>query len=103
MRYLMKIRFPVESGNEALKDKDFGKKLTDLLSEIGAEAAYFTTMTGQRGGYVVVSFDDPSRIPAIAEPFFLWLKADIEFLPVMTPADLAKAGPAIEAAAKKWG
>ena len=39
---------------------------------------------------------------AIAEPFFIWLKAEIEFYPVMTPEDLGKAGPAIEAAFKKW-
>ena len=42
------------------------------------------------------------RFPAIAEPFFLWLNAEVTFLPVMKPEDLAKAGPAIGAAAKKW-
>jgi hypothetical protein len=47
--------------------------------------------------------DDASQIPAIAEPFFMWLKAEIEFYPVMTPEDLGKGGSAIEAAGKKWG
>jgi hypothetical protein len=55
-----------------------------------------------RRGYVVVNFEDASKIPAIAEPVFLWLKADVEFMPVMLPEDLAKAGPSIEAAVKKW-
>jgi hypothetical protein len=42
-------------------------------------------------------------MPKIAEPFFLWLNADIDFLPVMRPEDLVKAGPSIIAAVKKWG
>ena len=48
-------------------------------------------------------FDDASQIGATAEPLLLWLKADVEWMPVMLPEDLAKAGPAIEAAVEKWG
>lgn len=103
MRYLMKVRFPVERGNEQISDPNFGAKMRDVLTEIKAEAAYFTTIDGQRGGYIVVNLDEASQIPAVAEPFFLWLDADIELLPVMLPEDLGKAGPAIEAAVKKWG
>jgi hypothetical protein len=103
MKYIMKIRMSIAKGNEALKDPEFGHKMSGLLSEIKAEAAYFTTICGQRGAYVVVNINDASEIPAIAEPFFLWLDADIDFLPVMRPEDLAKAGPQIGAAVKKWG
>lgn len=99
----MKLRIPNEAGNKSLRDPDFGAKMQRVLEEVKAEAAYFTTMNGQRGGYVVVSMDDASQIPAIAEPFFLWLNADIDFLPVMLPEDLGKAGPAIGAAVKNWG
>ncbi|MEO0248115.1 MAG: hypothetical protein ABIN58_00975 [candidate division WOR-3 bacterium] len=102
MRYLVKFHIPIEAGNTALRDPQFGAKLQQLLKEMNAEVAYFTAVNGQRGGYLVVSFDDASQIPAIAEPLFLWLKADVEFIPVMLPEDLAKAGPAIEAAVKKW-
>jgi len=103
MRYIMKIRIPVEAGNKSLRDPEFGEKMQRALKEVRAEAAYFTTINGQRGGYVVVSMDDASQIPAIAEPFFLWLDADIDFVPVMLPEDLGKAGPAIGAAVKNWG
>jgi hypothetical protein len=103
MRYIMKLRMPIDRGNEALSDPQFGHKMNDLLTEIKAEAAYFTTMNGERGGYIVVNMNDASEIPAIAEPFFLWLNADIDFVPVMKPEDLGKAGPAIGAAVKKWG
>ena len=103
MRYLLKFRIPIDAGNAALLDPKFGEKMQRLLAEIKAEAAYFTSMDGQRGGYAVVSMADASQIPALAEPFFLWLKADVEFLPVMLPEELAKAGPAIGAAVKNWG
>ena len=103
MRYLVRFRIPNEAGNEALRASEFGDKMRQLLAEINAETAYFTAIDGQRGGYIVVSFDDASRLPAIAEPLLHWFKADIEFIPVMLPEDLAKAAPAIEEAIKKWG
>jgi hypothetical protein len=103
MKYIMKMRMSIEKGNEALKDPQFGQKMSGLLAEIKAEAAYFTTICGQRGAYIIVNINDASELPGIAEPFFLWLNADIDWLPVMKPEDLAKAGPAIGAAVKKWG
>ena len=60
-----------------------------ILKDMGAEAAYFTTISGQRGGYIVVDVKDASQIPGIAEPLFLWLNARVDFLPVMLPEDLA--------------
>ena len=103
MKYIMKVKFPIEKGNQALSDPQFGHRMNELLAEIKAEAAYFTTICGQRGAYIILNMNDASEIPAIAEPFFLWLNADVEFLPVMKPEDLGKAGPAIGAAVQKWG
>ena len=99
----MKFEMPTEAGNAAISDPQFGHKMQTVLKEVGAEAAYFTSIDGRRGGYIVVKMKDASQIPAIAEPFFLWLNAKVEFLPVMTLEDLAKAGPGIAAAVKKWG
>ncbi len=103
MRYIMKVRIPIEKGNAEIRDAKFGEKMSKLLSEIKAEAAYFSTINGQRGGYIVVNTDDPSGIPALAEPFFIWLNADVEWFPVMKIEDLQKAGPSIGAAVQKWG
>jgi len=103
MKYIMKVRMSIDKGNEALRDPDFGKKMNELLTEIKAESAYFTTICGQRGAYILVNLNDASEMPKIGEPFFLWLNADIDWIPVMKPEDLGKAGPAIGAAVKKWG
>ena len=41
MKYIMKIRFPSESGNIMVADPQFGKKIQEILAEVKAEAAYF--------------------------------------------------------------
>ena len=43
---------------------------------------------------------DPSKIPAIAEPWFLIFNADVKFRIAMTPDDLKKSD--LDAAGKKW-
>jgi hypothetical protein len=103
MRYLMKVEMPNDAGNANISDPKFGEKMQGLLKEVKAEAAYFTTVNGHRGGYIVVNMDDASQMPAISEPFFLWFKGNVEFIPVMLPQDLMKAGPAIASAVQKWG
>ena len=100
---MVKFTIPHESANNSLKNQDFGAKMKQLLADIKAEAAYFSTINGKRGGYIIVNVDDASQMPTIGEPLFFWLNADVEFFPVMLPQDLEKAGPAIGAALKKWG
>ncbi len=103
MKCIMKIRMSKESGNDNLRDPEFGKKMQEALAEVKAEAAYFATIDGYRGGYVIVNIDNASQLATYAEPFFNWMNAEIEFIPVMTPEDLVKTMPAIEKAVKKWG
>jgi hypothetical protein len=102
MKYILKVRIPTESGNLRIKDPQFGAKMKEVLAEVKAEAAYFGLISGSRGGYVVINIDDASQLPAKAEPFFLWLHADVDFFPVMTIDELGKAGGYIEKAVKKW-
>jgi hypothetical protein len=65
------------------------------MEKLKPEAAYFSDIEGARGGYIVVSMDDASQIPAMAEPLFLGLGATIQIHPVMTPEDVGKATPEI--------
>jgi len=100
---LMTVKMPVEAANAAAKDGTLNKTLKSILDELKPEAAYFTTTGGMRSALVIFDMADTSQMPAIAEPWFLAVKASIDVQPVMTAEDLMKAGPAIEAAAKKYG
>jgi len=103
MRFMMSFKIPIERGNVLLRDpQKFGETMRDIVADINAENAFFGPVDGQRGGYIIVDLEDASRIAAVAEPFLLWLEADLEWVPLMTAEDLAKAGPSIDATAKKY-
>jgi hypothetical protein len=67
MRFLMKISFPVESGNAAAK-KDGFKAIQQILAEQKPEAAYFLPDGGRRTGILILNMEDASQLAAIAEP-----------------------------------
>lgn len=102
MRCIVKVNFPVEKSNEAMKSGKLQKNLQSIVEELKPEAAYFTAERGQRGGIFVVDLKDASQIPQVAEPFFLAFDASVEILPAMKLEDLMKAGPHIESAVKKY-
>lgn len=103
MRLLMEMRMPVEKGNAAIKDPNFQQNLKAMLDDLKPEAAYFAPDNGQRAAWFVVQAKDASELPRLAEPFWFAFNADISFTPIVLAEDLAKAGPAIAAAAKKYG
>jgi hypothetical protein len=94
MRFIMKISWDVEAGNALARKGTLASTVQSILADVKPEAAYFI---------LVVDITDASQIPALAEPWFLAANAKVEFLPAMRPEDLAKAGPSIEAAVKKYG
>lgn len=87
---LLKMQMDVEAGNRAIKDGSFGEMLNRVMGEIKPEAAYFTALDGKRTGLIFFDLQEPSQIPAIAEPFFGLVNAAIELCPVMTPEDVQK-------------
>jgi len=103
MRFMVKAIWDVEKGNELARKGNLGKIAQTILEEIKPEAAYFLAQKGKRSAILFVNIDDASKIPAIAEPWFLALNASVEFKPVMKLEDLQKAGASIEKAAKKFG
>jgi hypothetical protein len=97
---LLHVTMPHEAFNAAVRDGSAGKKLNRILEEMKPESVYFTEYGGKRTALVVVDLPDASKIPALAEPWFLTFNADVEVHPVMKPDDLAKAG--LDALGKKW-
>jgi hypothetical protein len=102
MRFLLKVNIPVESGNAAAKAGKLGATIQSILADTKPEAVYFTDNNGQRTAFIFLDMQDASQIPAIVEPWLLAFNASVEFHPVMTPDDLARAGAAIENAVKKY-
>ena len=100
MRMLLHVKLPHEPFNTAVKDGTAGKKMRRILDELKPEAVYFSEFQGRRGAIMIVNVDNPSKVPAISEPWFLTFNADCEFHIVMTPEDLAKAG--LDKLGKKW-
>ncbi len=104
MRMLLRVSIPVETGNAAAKAGTLGSTIEQILADLKPEAAYFfADDNGQRSGSIVFDMKDSSAIPAISEPWFLAFNAKVSFRPVMSPEDLAKAGPSIGKAAERYG
>jgi hypothetical protein len=101
---LLRVSIPVEAGNAAAKNGTLGSTVERILADLKPEAAYFyADDEGQRSGSIVFDMKDASQVPAVAEPWFLAFSAKVSLRPIMNPQDLAKAGPSIGEAAKKYG
>lgn len=103
MRFILTVEIPVEAGNARARDGSLANTIKSILDDLKPEAAYFLAHNGKRTGLIVVDLEDPSQIPAVAEPWFLALDASVDFKPAMNPDDLMKAGADIEAAVEKYG
>ena len=100
MRMLIHVKFPHEPFNAYVRDRSIGGLVKKIMDDIKPEAVYFTEYGGRRGLIMIADVAEPSRVPAIAEPWFLQFNADVEFHIVMAPEELEKAG--LDALGKKW-
>jgi hypothetical protein len=100
MRILLHVKIPHETFNAAVKDGTADAKMKKILDDLKPEATYFTEFHGRRSALLILDLPEASKIPSIAEPWFLLFNADCEIHVVMTPEDLAKAG--LSDLAKKW-
>ena len=103
MKFMITANFPIDVINDVVKSGKLGEKIQSILEEIKPESVYFAAKNGQRTCIMVVDINDASQLPRIAEPLFLAFNASIEILPLIELEDLAKAGPDIENAVRKFG
>ena len=101
MRMLIDFNFPLEPFNTLVRNRTAGQKIQEILEEIKPEAVYFSERGEKRGGIMIVDVADPSKVPAIAEPFFLTFNASVEFHIVMGPEELGRTG--LDELGKKYG
>jgi hypothetical protein len=90
VRTLLRLSVPVEKGNQAIKDGSLTRILQATFERLKPEATYFTTLDGKRTALVVFDLEDPSQIPAIAEPLFNGFNGEVELSPVMNLDDLMR-------------
>jgi len=99
-----RVAILVDAGNEGIVNGKLMSLARGFIEQHKPEAAYFyADDNGQRCCAMVLDMKDASEIPGLAEPWFLELKGQITFRPVMNAADLAAAGPGIERAVKAHG
>lgn len=103
MRVLLRFTFPTETGNPGIKSGKVGEMLSSVLSELKPEAAYFTAVGGDRGGFIVFDLQETWQIPAKIEPFFLALGAKVELTPVMTAEEVGRGIANLGDVIKKYG
>ena len=101
MRMLIIASLPHHIFNAAVKDGTAGAKIGKILEAQKPEAVYFTELQGRRTAIMVVELPDASKIPALAEPWFLTFEADVQVHPTMTPDDLKRGG--LDVLGKSWG
>jgi hypothetical protein len=87
MRMMLKVQVPVEDGNNATKNRYMQSIIEETMQRIQPEAIYFFIEDGMRSAIAVFDMKDSSDMPAIAEPIFIALNADVQFTPVMTLDD----------------
>ena len=101
MRMLLHVTMPHEPFNTMVKEKKAGLILEKIMRDLKPEAAYFTEEDGKRSALLVIDVAEPSRVPFVAEPFFLNFNADCRFRIAMTPEDLGRSG--LAELGDKWG
>jgi hypothetical protein len=61
-----------------------------MMQKLQPEAAYFALEDGARCGFVFFEMTDQALMPAIGEPLFNELGAEITLTPAMNAEDLAR-------------
>ncbi len=90
MRFLIRTRIPTEAGNKIIQDPTFMKNLEDYMNKVKPEATYFMPIGGHRSAAFIVNIESNDQVPAIVEPLFQWMGANLDVIPVMNFDDLKK-------------
>ena len=90
MKFLIRARIPTEAGNKMIQDPEFLTKLEQYMNKFKPEAAYFMPMEGQRTAAFIVNAESNDQLPAMAEPLWQWMGANVDVIPAMNFDDLKK-------------
>jgi hypothetical protein len=100
MRVLLRAHINTEAGNEAFASGAMQTTLQGVVDRLQPEAAYFAPEHGLRTAMFVFDLKRNADLPAIAEPLFQVLGAEIEVVPVMNLDEVMAGMREAEEAAK---
>ncbi len=86
----MRVQMPAERGSAAMKSGKLQETMKHFADRFKPEAAYFFPLDGKRTAVFVFDLKDASQLPAIAEPFFSELSAEVYTTTAMNMEDLMK-------------
>jgi hypothetical protein len=89
MRVHIRVIFPNEAGNRAVKDPNFIKNIQAFIDNYKADAVFFGPSNGDRSANFIIDMPSSDMMPTIAEPFF-HMGARVEMQPVMNFDELKK-------------
>jgi hypothetical protein len=87
---MLRITMDVEAGNRAFADGSLQRTIQGLMERLKPESAYFFPDEGKRSAQFVFDLQDTAQIPALVEPLFSGLNAEVRLTPVMNAEDLRK-------------
>jgi hypothetical protein len=87
---MLRITMAVEAGNRAFADGSLQRTIQGLMERLKPESAYFFPDEGKRSAQFVFDLQDAAQIPALVEPLFSGLNAEVRLTPVMNAEDLRK-------------
>ncbi|WP_236241369.1 hypothetical protein [Streptomyces sp. CC228A] len=90
MRMMLRARMDTALGNEAVRSGQVEGMLRRMMEELRPEAAYFVAEEGRRAAILVFDMQDPSQVPAVCEPLFLTVGAEVTLQPCMDMDDLRR-------------
>ena len=90
MRMMMMVAMDTATTTDSVRDGSVNRVMQSTIEALKPEGAYFGPHNGHRTAFIVFDMDDPSRLPAISEPLFRVLGADIDVFPVMDREDLQR-------------
>ncbi|WP_231626973.1 DUF3303 family protein [Streptomyces apocyni] len=90
MRMMLRATMDTQKANELVKRGEVADILKSVIDRLNPEATYFAGNQGRRSCVLVFDMEDSAQLPAICEPLFQHMGADITIEPCMNLEDLQR-------------
>jgi uncharacterized protein DUF3303 len=101
MRMMLKAQLDTATATKSIQEGRLPTVMQTMMEQLKPEAAFFGPDGGRRTAFIVFQMDDPSQLPAITEPLFSEMGADVNVFPVMDRDDLERGLSALGSASSR--